>query len=143
VCRAFPSWLPRISVRQHAGELLRRGWRPDDLRGEALDTFVCKRFTVLARCRAEAGRFRPLNMPGWFHPGQLMRKMWCRRRELNPHGLAACGFSYHFGFRRPAKGGFVVWTIPSPFLSDHILLPPPPTSRLREVRFGTGTLHGL
>jgi hypothetical protein len=41
--------------------------------------------------------------------------LWCGRRELNPHGLAACGFSYHFGFRRPARGGFVVWTIPSPF----------------------------
>ena len=54
------------------------------------------------------------NMPGWFHPGPL-RKGWCGRRELNPHGLAACGFSYHFGFHRPANGGFVVWTIPSPF----------------------------
>src|SRR5580698_9501098 len=43
--------------------------------------------------------------------------LWCGRRELNPHGLAACGFSYRFGFRRPAKGGFVVWTIPSPFLT--------------------------
>ena len=43
--------------------------------------------------------------------------MWCGRRELNPHGLAACGFSCHFGFRRPAQGEFVVWTIPSPFLT--------------------------
>ena len=42
--------------------------------------------------------------------------LWCGRRDLNPHGLAACGFSYHLGFRRPARGGFVVWTIPSPFL---------------------------
>ncbi len=41
---------------------------------------------------------------------------WCGRRELNPHGLAACGFSYRFGFRRPADGGLAVWTIPSPFL---------------------------
>jgi hypothetical protein len=49
-----------------------------------------------------------------FHPDPLRDRVWCGRRELNPHGLAACGFSYHFGFRRPAGGGFVVWTIPSP-----------------------------
>jgi hypothetical protein len=49
------------------------------------------------------------------HPGTLRRRIWCGRRELNPHGLAACGFSYHFGFRRPNECGFVVWTIPSPF----------------------------
>src|SRR5579875_3033713 len=47
---------------------------------------------------------------------QMEELSWCGRRELNPHGLAACGFSYRFGFRRPARGGFVVWTIPSPFL---------------------------
>jgi len=35
----------------------------------ALYTFVCKRLTVPARCRAKAGRFRPQNTPGWFHPG--------------------------------------------------------------------------
>ena len=81
----------------------------------ALHTFVYKRLTVPARCRAKAGRFRPQNTPGWFHPGPLGKRVWCGRRELNPHGLAACGFSYHFGFRRPAKYGFVVWTIPSPF----------------------------
>jgi len=46
---------------------------------------------------------------------RLRKRIWCGRRELNPHGLAACGFSYHFGFRRPASDGFVVWTIPSPF----------------------------
>ena len=47
---------------------------------------------------------------------RLNEWVWCGRRELNPHGLAACGFSYHFGFRRPARCEFVVWTIPSPFL---------------------------
>jgi hypothetical protein len=49
--------------------------------------------------------------------GPLRMLIWCGRRELNPHGLAACGFSYHFGFRRPAQCGFVVRTIPSPFPS--------------------------
>ena len=47
----------------------------------------------------------PENTPGWFHPGPLRKRVWCGRRELNPHGLAACGFSYHFGFRRPASAG--------------------------------------
>src|ERR1700727_1763497 len=55
------------------------------------------------------------NAPGWFHPRPLGKRVWCGRRELNPHGLAACGFSYHFGFHRPASGGVVGWTIPSPF----------------------------
>jgi hypothetical protein len=32
-----------------------------------------------------------------------------------PRPVRVCGFSYHFGFRRTANGGFVVWTIPSPF----------------------------
>ena len=41
--------------------------------------------------------------PDWFRPGALRKRVWCGRRELNPHGLAACGFSYHFGFRRPAR----------------------------------------
>lgn len=62
--------------------------------------------------RAEAAQVRNARMvPSWL----TRKRTWCGRRELNPHGLAACGFSYHFGFRRPAKGGFVVWTIPSPF----------------------------
>ena len=45
----------------------------------------------------------------------LRKRVWCGRRELNPHGLAACGFSYHFGFRRPAgrvRGLDYTFTIP-------------------------------
>ena len=83
-----------------------------------LHTSVCR--SALQR-RSERGPERPKSgagkTPGWFHPGPLRKRIWCGRRELNPHGLAACGFSYHFGFRRPAIGGFVVWTIPSPFLT--------------------------
>ena len=42
-----------------------------------------------------------------------------RAEGLEPsRPLAVCGFSYHFGFRRPADGEFVVWTIPSPFLCE-------------------------
>src|ERR1700735_4690427 len=30
--------------------------------------------------------------------------VWCGRGDLNPHDLfRVCGFSYHFGFRRPAR----------------------------------------
>jgi TPR repeat protein len=54
--------------------------------GGAMVTFVCKRLKCLARCRAKAGRFRPQNTPGWFHPGQLW-KWWCGRGDLNPHDL--------------------------------------------------------
>jgi len=28
-------------------------------------------------------------------------ELWCGRRESNPHSLAASGFSYLYGFRRP------------------------------------------
>jgi hypothetical protein len=41
-------------------------------------------------------------MPGWFHLCPLRKRVWCGRRELNLQGLAACGFSHHFGSRRPA-----------------------------------------
>ena len=69
----------------------------------------------VARFRAETGRFRPQNMPGWFHPGQSMC-VWCGRGDLNPHDLfRVCGFSYHFGFRRLAtrvRGLDYPFTIP-------------------------------
>jgi hypothetical protein len=74
-----------------------------------------KRFTSPSRARAEAAlvQHRTIRQDGSILV--CLESWWCGRRELNPHGLAACGFSYHFGFRRPAKCGFVVWTIPSPF----------------------------
>src|ERR1700691_4810275 len=34
-----------------------------------LELRLCKRLKCLARCRAKAGRFRPQNTSGWFHPG--------------------------------------------------------------------------
>ena len=34
-----------------------------------------------------------------------------------PRPVRGCGSSYHFGFRRPTSGGFVIWTIPSPSLA--------------------------
>jgi hypothetical protein len=49
------------------------------------------------------------------------RKAWCGRGDLNPHGLAPNGFSYQLRLspsppsRVRARGGFVVWTIPSPW----------------------------
>jgi len=72
------------------------------------------------RRRAERGPKRSLsgaseNTPGRFHSGPLSKRVWCGRRELNPHGLAACGFSCHFGFRRPAervRGLDYTFTIP-------------------------------
>lgn len=43
---------------------------------------------------------------------------WCRGRDLNPHDLTVNGFSYHYGFRRLQRVQFVVWTIPSPFVTN-------------------------
>ncbi len=37
-----------------------------------------------------------------------------------PRPVRVCGFSYHFGFRRPAHGEFVVWTFPSPSLLTEV-----------------------
>ena len=39
----------------------------------------------------------------------------CPRSESNRHAFKGGGFSYHFGFRRPARCGFVVWSTPSPW----------------------------
>jgi hypothetical protein len=48
-------------------------------------------------------------------------KMWCGRRDLNPHGpFKPCGFSYRLRLSPPGRGSwraharFAVWTIPSP-----------------------------
>ena len=41
---------------------------------------------------------------------------WCGRRDSNPHDLSVNRFSYHFDFRR-RRYAFVVWTIPSPWLT--------------------------
>jgi len=40
-------------------------------------------------------------------------KSWYLGPDSNRHGLAAKGFSYHFGFRR-LLAEFVVWSTPSP-----------------------------
>ena len=70
---------------------------------------------VPARCRAEAGRFRPKNMPGWFHPG-LTEGVWCGRGDLNPHDrLGSADFRTTSAFAA-SVAEFVVWTIPSPSL---------------------------
>jgi hypothetical protein len=53
--------------------------------------------------------------PAYPGTGKSEDRLWCGRWESNPHEPKPCGFSYHFGFRRPRHdGGFVVWTIPSP-----------------------------
>jgi len=71
---------------------------------------------------------------GWFHPGPLGKRVWCGRRELNPHGLAACGFSYHFGFHRPAgrvRGLDYTFTIPYEGLGAARLVSTPSRKRFQ------------
>ena len=44
-----------------------------------------------------------LEIPGWFHPGPLRKRVWCGRRDLNPHGTCApTDFLTLYDFRRPA-----------------------------------------
>ncbi len=68
---------------------------------------------MLARFRAEEGRFRPKNMPGWFHPG-LTREVWCGRGDLNPHDLLGSADFHTTSAFAATLREFVVWTIPSP-----------------------------
>jgi len=34
---------------------------------------------------------------------RVLKAFWCPGLDSNQHGLAAWGFSYHFGFRRPLR----------------------------------------
>ena len=45
----------------------------------------------------------PIEMRFIRNPGINRSELWCRGRDSNPHGLAANGFSYHYGFRRHTK----------------------------------------
>ena len=87
------TWEEKHCLGSHAGDL--RGWPGSG---------------------PEWGRFRPKNMPGWFHPG-VTREAWCGRGDLNPHDrLGSADFHTTSAFAA-SVAEFVVWTIPSPYLA--------------------------
>ena len=65
------------------------------------------------------GQSGPVPAPKTLKDGSILaqlREVVVRAGGLEPpRPVMVCGFSYHFGFRRTANGGFVVWIIPSPF----------------------------
>ena len=48
------------------------------------------------------------------HGKSSERAGWCPGPDSNRHAFRVGGFSSHFGFRRPASRGFVVWSTPLP-----------------------------
>ncbi len=76
----------------------------------------CARYGV--KCRAKKARDEAHILCS-ISRSSLSDKLWCRGRDLNPHDLTVNGFSYHYGFRRLQHVQFVVWTIPSPFVTNY------------------------